>query len=113
MQFKDVSYEIAPNSSKDISLKIPVPQVESGSYDLVIKLKNNGKVKTYTTLANVSSEPRYAVQPSSKSTTTLLGSIFDIIGGIFSSSLLVFILIGLNLYLWYQLRKKKATEETF
>jgi hypothetical protein len=113
MQFKDFSYEIPPNSSKDISFKIPVPQVKSGSYDLVIKLKNNGKVKTYTTLANVSSEPRYAVQPSSKSTTTLLGSIFDIIGGIFSSTLLVFILIGLNLYLWYQLRKKKVTEETF
>jgi predicted RNA-binding protein YlqC (UPF0109 family) len=113
MQVKEADYKLLPNSSKDITLKIPIPCVKAGSYDLEVQLKNNSKVKTYTTLVNISSEPRYTFQPSSKSTTTLLSSIFDIIGVIFSSSFLVFLLIVLNLYLWYQLRKKKNIEEPF
>jgi len=108
MKFKEVTYELAPNSSKDIVLKIPVPPIDAGTYDLAIKLKNNGKINTYTSLANVSSGPQYA-GPSNNKPGFLLGSVIDIIGDIFSSGVLTVLLLGLTIYLWYQLKKSRSS----
>ena len=112
IQFKEFSYEIPANSSKDILIKIPILSSMTGLYNLSFQLNNKNKVKTYNTLVSVHSEPKYASNFFTEPGNSLLASIFDVKINNFLKGFLIFILIALNIYLGYKLKKSKHKEET-